>query len=82
MVTATTGLSLRTLGASTLDRKAHLRPKAALMDNLFHTLEPPQKSGVVFWEVEQLWFTCQGVDTITHVIDLTNEDSSSDDEEL
>src|SRR6266436_4712997 len=60
MVTATTGLSLRMLGASTLDRKAHLRPKAVLADNLFHTLEPPQKSGVVFWEVEWLWFACQG----------------------
>jgi len=66
MPTATTGLSLRMLGASALDREASLRPKATLVDNLFHTLEPPQMRGVVFWEVERLSFACQGIDTIAH----------------
>ncbi len=66
MVTTTTGLSLRMLRASTLGREASQRPKATLADNLFHSLEPPQISGVVFWEVERLSFACQGIDTIAH----------------
>ena len=39
VATATTGLSLRTLGASALDREATLRPETALTDYLFHPLE-------------------------------------------
>jgi hypothetical protein len=41
MAKTTTGWSLRMLEASTLDREASLGPKAALMDDLFHPLEPP-----------------------------------------
>jgi len=52
VTTAATGLSLRTLGASTLNRKAPLGPKSALTDNLLHTLEPPQIIGVVIWKVK------------------------------
>jgi hypothetical protein len=47
MATITTGWSLRTLRASTLDREASLRLKAALTDDLFHPLKPPQIIGVV-----------------------------------
>jgi hypothetical protein len=52
VLTVATGLSLRTLGARALDREASLRPKAALADNVFHTLEPPQIIGVVIWKIK------------------------------
>ena len=52
VTTAATGLSLRMLGASALDREAPLGPKAALANNLFHTLEPPRIIGVVIWKVK------------------------------
>jgi hypothetical protein len=50
--TAATGLSLRMLGARALDREAPLGPKAVLVDNVFHTLEPPQIIGVVIWKIK------------------------------
>ena len=66
MATTATGWSLRTLGASTLDREASLGPKAALMDDLFHTLEPPWIIGVVSRKIKRLSLPCQGVDAIAH----------------
>jgi len=66
VTTAATGRSLRMLGASALDRKAPLRPKSALTDNLLHTLEPPRIIGMVIWKVKRLWSTRQGIDTIVH----------------
>ena len=70
MPTATTGLSLtcRMLGASALGREARLRPKAMLMDDTFHALEPPQIRGVIIWKVKGLSLACQGVDAITHAL--------------
>jgi len=66
VVTATPSLSLRTLGASTLDRKVTVGPKAALADYLFHSLEPPQITRVVIWKIERLPPPCQGVDAVAH----------------
>jgi hypothetical protein len=50
--TVATGLSLRMLGARALDREAPLGPKATLVDNVFHTLEPPWIIGVVIWKIK------------------------------
>jgi hypothetical protein len=58
VATAATGLSLRTLGASALDREAALGPKAALANDVFHTLEPPRIIGVVVWKVKRLGLPC------------------------
>src|SRR6266849_2517274 len=49
---AASGLSLRMLGGSALDRKPPLRPKAMLADNLFHSLEPSWMMGVVIWKIK------------------------------
>ena len=67
MATTTTGLSLRTLGASALNRMATLRPKATLMDNLLHALEPPWIIGMVVWKIKGLSLICQGIDAIANV---------------
>jgi hypothetical protein len=40
------------LGASAFDEEAGIRPKAALVSNLFYTLKPPWIMGVVIWKVE------------------------------
>jgi len=48
---ATSSLSLRML-ASTVDREASIGPKATLVNDLSHTLEPPWIMGVVIWEVK------------------------------
>ena len=53
-MTITTGLPHRTLGASTLNRKAALRPKAILVDNLLHALEPSRIIRVVNWKIKEL----------------------------
>ena len=66
VATTTTGLSLRTFGASALDRKAALGPKATLADNLLHALEPPWIIGVVVWKIKGLSLICQGIDAIAH----------------
>jgi hypothetical protein len=66
MVTAAAGLSLRTLGASALDGEASLGPKATLVNNMFHALEPPQIIGVIIWKVKGLSTSCQGIDAIAH----------------
>jgi hypothetical protein len=52
MATAATGLSLRTLGASALDREAALGPKAMLANDLLHTLEKPWIIGVIIWKIK------------------------------
>ena len=52
VATATAGLSVRTLGASTLNGEACLGPKPTLTDNVLHTFKPPQIVGVVIWEIE------------------------------
>jgi hypothetical protein len=66
MATAATGLSLRMLGASALDREAALGPKAALANDVFHTLEPPRIIGVVIWKIKRLGLPCRRVDAIAH----------------
>ena len=66
VTTAAAGLSGSTLGASTLNRKAGLGPKATLADYLFHTLKPAWILGVVIWEIERLTLPCQRIDAITH----------------
>ena len=48
---ATSSLSLRML-ASTVDREASIGPKATLVNDLSHTLEPLWIIGVVIWEVK------------------------------
>jgi hypothetical protein len=58
MPTATIGLSLRTLGARALDGKAALRPKAALADDLFHTLEILRIFVVVVRKIKRLSLMC------------------------
>ena len=45
-------MSIRTLEAGAVGRKAMLGPKATLMDYMFHTLEPPWIIGVVIWEIK------------------------------
>jgi hypothetical protein len=52
MATAATGLSLRTLGASALNREAALGPKATLANDLLHTLEKPRIIGVIIWKIK------------------------------
>lgn len=52
MTAATVGLSLRTLGARALNREAILGPKAVLMNDLFHALEPPWIFGVVLGKIK------------------------------
>jgi hypothetical protein len=64
---AAPSLSLRMLRANTLDKEPALRPKAMLVDNMFHTFEPPQIMGMVVWKIEQLWPSCQRVDAIAHI---------------
>jgi len=44
---AAPSLSLRMLRANTLNKEPALGPKAMLMDNMFHTFEPPQIMGMV-----------------------------------
>ena len=66
MVAATMGWSVRTLGPSTLNREAPLRPKAALTNDLFHTFEPPQIIGVIIWKIGRLSLPCQGIYAIMH----------------
>ena len=66
MATAATGLSLRTLVASTFNRESRLGPKAMLTDYLFHSLKPPQIMGVVIWEIKGLQFLGQGINPIMH----------------
>ena len=66
MATAATGLSLRTLVASTFNRESRLGPKAMLMDYLFRSLKPPQIMGVVIWEIKGLQFLGQGINPIMH----------------
>ena len=61
MATAATGLSLRTLVASTFNRESRLGPKATLTDYLFHSLKPPWIMGVVIWEIKGLRFLGQGI---------------------
>lgn len=52
VVAAATGLSLRMLGASALDREASVRPKTMLMDDLFHPLKPPWIIRVVIRKIK------------------------------
>jgi len=66
MAAATMGWSIRTLGPSTLDRKAPLGPKAALTDDLFHAFESPRIIGMIIWKIERLLLSCQGIYAITH----------------
>jgi len=54
VVTITTGLPHRMLGASTLDRKAALRPKAILVDNLLYALELSRIIRMVNWKIKEL----------------------------
>jgi len=42
------------LGASTLDRKAALRPKAILVDNLLYALELSRIIRMVNWKIKEL----------------------------
>jgi hypothetical protein len=63
---ATIGLSLGTLGASALNWEAILGPKATLVNDLFHALEPPWIFGVVLGKIKRLWLFCLGIDAVMH----------------